>query len=56
MRVTLPKPQPLLFFIFCGFEIIDQLILSDDDGDNIGATNDNDATMMTMIMVIQMLM
>ena len=67
MRVTLPKPQPLLFSIFCGFEIIDRLILSEpatpkkydddnEDGDDIGDTNDNDATMMTMIMVIQMMM
>ena len=68
MRVTLPKPQPLLFSIFCGFEIIDRLILSDaarpkkydddnDDGDDIGDTNDNYATMMLRtIMVIQMMM
>ena len=68
MRVTLPKPQPLLFSIFCGFEIIDRLILSEpatlkkygddnDDGDDAGDTNDNDSTtMMTLIMVIQMMM
>ena len=68
MRITLPKPQPLLFSIFCGFEIIDRLILSEpatpkkydddnDDGDDIGDTNDNDATMMLRtIMVMQMMM
>ena len=71
MRVTLPKPQPLLFSIFCGFEIIDRLILfdaatpkkydddnDDSDGEDIGDTNDNDVTMMVTvrIMVIQMMM